>query len=213
MVKIAPSTDPVKNLDELKKYIKEIQEYAYFLHVDVMNSNFVQKTNFDDAYVKEINDNTILMLDVHLMVKEPDVLKYIKAGANIVTVHFEAFENKNELKKVLKLIRQNKTLVGLSVKPKTSIQEIYPYLDLCDIILVMSVEPGSSGQKFLEETYEKVKVLKKEIGDRKIQIEVDGGIIPEIAKKLRLCGADILVSGNYVYSSKDRVKAIKSLIE
>lgn len=213
MVKIAPSTDPAKNFDDLLSYINEIRFAAHFLHVDVMNSNFVQKTNFDENFVAKINANTAMMLDVHLMVNEPDVLKYIEAGANIVTVHYEAFENKNKLKNVLKLIRGHKALAGLSIKPNTPVEEIASFLDYVDLVLVMSVEPGSSGQKFMEETYNKVLLLKDYIGKRPIQIEVDGGIVPEIAKNLKKCGADILVSGSYVYSSKDRVLAIKELMQ
>ena len=213
MVKIAPSTDPAKNFDDLLSYINEIRFAAHFLHVDVMNSNFVQKTNFDENFVAKINANTAMMLDVHLMVNEPDVLKYIEAGANIVTVHYEAFENKNKLKNALKLIRGHKALAGLSIKPNTSVEEIASFLDYVDLVLVMSVVPGSSGQKFMEETYNKVSLLKDYIGKRPIQIEVDGGIVPEIAKNLKKCGADILVSGSYVYSSKDRVLAIKELMQ
>lgn len=213
MVKIAPSTDPAKNFDDLLSYINEIRFAAHFLHVDVMNSNFVQKTNFDENFVAKINANTAMMLDVHLMVNEPDVLKYIEAGANIVTVHYEAFENKNKLKNALKLIREHKALAGLSIKPNTPVEEIASFLDYVDLVLVMSVEPGSSGQKFMEETYNKVSLLKDYIGKRPIQIEVDGGIVPEIAKNLKKCGADILVSGSYVYSSKDRVLAIKELMQ
>ena len=213
MVKIAPSTDPAKNFDDLLSYINEIRFAAHFLHVDVMNSNFVQKTNFDENFVAKINANTAMMLDVHLMVNEPDVLKYIEAGANIVTVHYEAFENKNKLKNALKLIREHKALAGLSIKPNTPVEEIAGFLDYVDLVLVMSVVPGSSGQKFMEETYNKVSLLKDYIGKRPIQIEVDGGIVPEIAKNLKKCGADILVSGSYVYSSKDRVLAIKELMQ
>ena len=213
MVKIAPSTDPAKNFYDLLSYINELRFAAHFLHVDVMNSNFVQKTNFDENFVAKINANTAMMLDVHLMVNEPDVLKYIEAGANIVTVHYEAFENKNKLKNALKLIREHKTLAGLSIKPNTSVEEIASFLDYVDLVLVMSVVPGSSGQKFMEETYNKVSLLKDYIGKRPIQIEVDGGIVPEIAKNLKKCGADILVSGSYVYSSKDRVLAIKELMQ
>ena len=213
MVKIAPSTDPAKSLEDLLVYIKQIEHLAYFLHVDIMNSNFVQKTNYDHVFVKDINDNTALMLDVHLMVERPEVVKYIEAGANIVTVHYEAFKSNRELIKTLKLIRKNKTLVGLSVKPNTNLSDIFPYLELCDIILVMSVEPGSSGQKFLEQTYDRVKTLKAEIGNRNIQIEVDGGITPEIASNLSKCGADILVSGSYVYSSDNKAEAIEALIK
>lgn len=211
MVKIAPSTDPANNFEDLINYVKEIENVAHFLHVDVMDSNFVKKTNFDETYVSKINSNTELMLDVHLMVKEPDVQKYIDAGANVVTVHFEAYENKKKLIKTLKKIRETKTLVGLSLKPNTLVEELASFIDYCDIILIMSVEPGSSGQKFLDNTYSRILSLKEMIGNKNVQIEVDGGITPKIASELSKLGVNILVSGSYVYKSKDRVKAIKSL--
>ena len=212
MIKIAPSTDPIKSFDELLEYIEEIKNYVYFLHVDVMNKNFVSSTNIDENYVKKINDNTVMMLDVHLMVKNPDVLKYIDAGANVVTIHYEAFENKKDLVKTLKKVRERKTLVGLSLKPETEIAQLNQFLDYCDIILLMTVEPGKSGQKFMENSITRLKELKKLIGQRSIQIEVDGGVNAENAKLLKENGADILVSGNYIFTSKDRVKAIKELM-
>ena len=212
MVKIAPSTDPISSLKELKAYIKEIEDVAHFLHIDVMDGNFVERKTFDESVVSEINACTTLMLDVHLMVKTPDIKKYIDAGANIITVHYEAYKNLKELKKALKSIRKNKALAGVSIKPSTDIEVIKPILPLCDLVLIMSVEPGRSGQKFLESTYEKIKNLKKKLGDNHIQIEVDGGVNAENSKKLALSGADILVSGSYIYNSKSRQKAIKDLM-
>ena len=213
MIKIAPSTDPAKSYDELLEYINEIKDYAHFLHIDVMNKNFVGKTNFDETFVKNINEHTIMMLDVHLMIKKPDVLKYINAGANVVTIHYEAFDNKKDLIKALRTINANKTLVGLSLNPETEISLLKPFLKYCNIILLMTVEPGKSGQKFMDNGISRLQELKKLIGNRNIQIEVDGGINPDNAKLLKDNGANILVSGSYIFSSKDRVKAIKELIE
>ena len=211
MVKIAPSTDPVKSMDELLEYAKSLEPFAHFLHVDVMNSNFVNKTTLTADDISLLNANTSLMLDVHLMESKPDVKKYIEAGANIVTVHYEAFTNKKDLVSTLKEIRNLGALVGLSIKPATNVEVVCDYLNLIDIILVMSVEPGKSGQKFLEETYSRVKKIKKYIKDTLIQIEVDGGVNPEVAGKLVKSGVSILVSGNYIYSSKNREEAILSL--
>jgi len=212
MVKIAPSTDPAENLDELLKYAEELEPLAHFLHVDVMDGKFVEKTTLNSKDVEVLNSNTSLMLDVHLMAENPDVKSYILAGANIVTVHYEAFEDKKNLISTLKEIRSLGALAGLSLKPKTDILDIVPYLSLIDIVLVMSVEPGKSGQKFINETIKKVVDLRNYINDDPIQIEVDGGINPQVAKKLIMAGANILVSGNYIYSSKNRKEAINSLI-
>ena len=214
MVKIAPSTDPAKNFENLMDLVKDVQNDAHFLHVDVMDGKFVQNTTFGSDVVAKINANTGMMLDVHLMVKNPNVAEFVEAGANIVTVHYESFKCGFALKRALKKIRKLKALAGISIKPKTRVEDIFKFLPLCDIVLVMSVEPGMSGQKFLEQTYGRVETLKKYISDHKlnVQIEIDGGVNAENANKLVSVGADILVSGNYVYSSKNRVEAIKSLM-
>lgn len=214
MVKIAPSTDPAKSFESLMDLVRDVQDNAHFLHVDVMDGKFVKNTTFGSDVVAKINANTGMMLDVHLMVKNPDVAEFVEAGANIVTVHYESFKCKCVLIRALKKIRKLKALAGLSIKPKTKVEDVLKFLPLCDVVLVMSVEPGMSGQKFLEQTYDRVRVLKKYILEHKlnVQIEIDGGVNAENAKKLSSVGADILVSGNYVYSSENRVEAIKSLM-
>lgn len=215
LLKIAPSTDPAPRGEELISYCKKLNGLADFLHCDVMNKNFVAKDTITDVDVREIYLNTLMPLDVHLMVNEPKnlVKKYIKAGAQIVTVHFEAFKNKNDLIKTLKLIRENNALTGIAICPETEVMEIMPFLAYVDLVLVMSVKPGLSGQKFMEKTHLKVKKLKqiKEDYGARFFIEVDGGITPEISKKLKINGADIIVSGAYVYSSDDYAKAIDEL--
>ena len=149
------------------------------------------------------------------MVLEPlkDLKNYIDAGANIVTVHYEAFENKEDIVKVVKLIKTNKALAGISLKPETPFKEVKPYCYNMDVILVMSVTPGASGQKFLNVTYDKIKEIDQFRRDNGLnfKIEVDGGVTPEIAKKLVELGVDMLVSGSYVYKSQDKQKAIESL--
>lgn len=214
MVKIAPSTDPAKDFESLMNLVKDVQNEAHFLHVDVMDGKFVQNTTFGSDIVAKINANTGMMLDVHLMVKNPNVAEFVEAGANIVTIHYESFKCEFALKRALKKIRKLKALAGISIKPKTKVEDVLKFLPFCDIVLVMSVEPGMSGQKFLEQTYERVEVLKKYILEHKlnVQIEIDGGVNAENAKKLVAVGADILVSGNYVYSSENRAEAIKSLM-
>lgn len=214
-VKIAPSTDPCENEEVLISYVRRLNNVADFIHCDVMNKNFVNRDTINDQTVANIYARTLLPLDVHLMVNEPygEVKKYIKAGAQIVTVHYEAFHNKRMLIKTLKYIRKNKALAGISINPDTDVMEIMPYLSYADLVLVMSVYPGYSGQKFIHSTNLKVRKLKqiREDYGAKYLIEVDGGITPEVSRQLRVNGADILVSGSYVYKAESYAQAIEDL--
>lgn len=215
-VDVAVSTDPITDYQNIIEYAKQMQGTADFLHCDVMNENFVAKNTFDFGLVKNINRNSLIMLDVHLMVKEPtdDVPKYIEAGANIVTVHYEAYDDKEELLNVLKFVREtNNTLAGLAINPSTPFKDIRSIAFNCDVILVMGVEPGASGQVLKEETLEKVKEIYafREANNLSFKIEFDGGVKAENAKKLIDAGVDILVSGSFVYGSKNRKEAVKLL--
>lgn len=214
-VYVSVSTDPINSYEEIVQYARVMQSQADFLHCDIMDGNFVEKATYDYALLKNINANALIPLDVHLMVLEPlkDLKNYIDAGANIVTVHYEAFENKEDIVKVVKLIKTNKALAGISLKPETPFKEVKPYCYNMDVILVMSVTPGASGQKFLNVTYDKIKEIDQFRRDNGLnfKIEVDGGVTPEIAKKLVELGVDMLVSGSYVYKSQDKQKAIESL--
>ena len=215
ILKVAPSTDPAPNLDELLCYLKKINNIADFIHCDVMSSNFVCRDTINYKDVKELYLNTICPLDVHLMVDEPykQIDKYIKAGAQIISVHYEAFKDKKTLIKALNKIRKHNLLSGLAINPDTDVVEIMPYLAYSDLVLVMGVNAGASGQKYIEATNLKVKKLKQIRDDygANYYIEVDGGITPDIAKKLKVYGADIVVSGKFVYFADDKVEAINSL--
>ncbi len=216
-IDVSVSTDPITDYQNIIEYAKQMQGVADFLHCDVMNTNFVPKSNFDYNLITSINSNSIIMLDVHLMVDEPvdDIPKYIQAGANILTVHYEAFEDKELLINSLKFIQENNTLAGISLKPSTPFKEIRSYVFNCDVVLVMGVEPGASGQALIEETFDKVREIAKFRQDNNLRfkIEFDGGVNPQTAKKLIECGVDILVSGSYVYKSENRAKAVETLKE
>lgn len=216
-IDVSVSTDPISDYQNIIEYAKEMQGIADFLHCDVMNTNFVQKNNFDYSLINSINRNSIIMLDVHLMVDEPvdDIPKYIQAGANILTVHYEAFDDKELLVNSLKFIQENNTLAGISLKPSTPFKEIRSFVFNCDVVLVMGVEPGASGQSLIEETFDKVREIAKFRQDNNLRfkIEFDGGVNPQTAKKLIECGVDILVSGSYVYKSENRAKAVATLKE
>jgi ribulose-phosphate 3-epimerase len=151
---------------------------------------------------------TSLPLDVHLMIDNPEkyLLDFADAGAKILTVHYEACKN---LKSVLKKIKELGMKAGISIKPKTNVEVLKPYLDLVDWVLVMSVEPGFGGQSFMENSLEKIKWLRKSAP--KLDIAVDGGINDKTAKECVKAGANVLVAGSYIFKSRNRKSAIISL--
>ena len=214
-VYVAVSTDPVPGYQEIIDYAKEMQSVADFLHCDVMDGQFVSKFTYDETLIKNINSESLIMLDVHLMTQEPleKIQAYIDAGANFLTVHYEAFKNKKDLVETLQYIKSKGALAGISFKPGTLFKHVKPYCFDVDIILVMSVEPGASGQRFIFNTYEKIKEINKFREDNSLsfKIAVDGGVSPENSKILVDYGVDVLVSGSFVYKSSDRKKAIKDL--
>ena len=214
-VDIAVSTDPIRDYQNIIEYAKHMQGHADFLHCDIMNQNFVEKDTYDFNLVKNINRNSLIMLDVHLMVDEPidDIPKYIDAGANILTVHYEAFDDKENLINSIKFIKENNALAGISLKPETPFKEIRSYVFNCDLVLVMGVEPGASGQTMKADILDKVREIDKfrKSNNLSFKIEFDGGVNEKNASDLIDAGVDILVSGSYVYTSKDRKKAIQTL--
>ena len=218
---VSPSTDPIspKSRDFEKKIVKYAQDLleagADFLHCDVMDGEFVKNTTYDYEIVEKINQNCLIPLDVHLMIENPvaQLDNYIKAGANFITVHYESFDTAEELISLLKIVRKNKLLSGISLKPKTPVSKIEKFLEHCDIVMVMSVSPGMSGKKFLVSSYDKIKKLDEIRKGKKLNfmIQIDGGMNPKLAEEVRKLGVDIVVSGNYVYTSKNKKEAIKSL--
>lgn len=212
---VSVSTDPIQSYQEIVEYAKSLQGDADFLHCDVMDGKFVPKTTYDYNLIKTINANCLLPLDVHLMVEEPkaDIKKYIDAGANIITVHYEAFEDKKDLVSALEIIKKHNCLAGISLKPETSFKEIKPYCYDVDVILIMSVTPGASGQKFGNYALSKIKEIdtfRKE-NQLNFKIEIDGGVNLENAKLLTGMGVDILVSGSCVYKAANHAEVISAL--
>ena len=212
---IAPSTDPAKTESDLIEYVHQIQDYADFLHCDVMDGKFVERKTISYQTIKLLKQNCLLPLDVHLMVQNPTevIEEFVKSGANIITIHYETFSTLHDLKNAIKKIKQLGCLAGVSIKPKTSADQILEILADIDLLLIMSVEPGKSGQSFMIETLGKISdfdKIRKENGFCFL-IEVDGGINGSNAKEVLESGADVLVSGNYVYSSNDRKVAIQNL--
>lgn len=211
MVKIAPSILSA-DFSNMERDVEKVKE-AEWIHVDVMDGHFVPNITIGPLIVKALRKVTKQFLDVHLMIENPEeyVESFAKAGADLITVHAEACENLGEL---IELIRKNNCRAGVSIKPKTSLKEIESVLDKVDLVLVMTVEPGFGGQKFMPEVVPKIgelKTLKKERG-LEFEIEVDGGINRDNCSEVAEAGADILVSGSAIFGSdnpKEELRVIR----
>lgn len=214
-VYVSVSTDPIKEYSKITDYVALIQDKADLLHCDVMDGKFVESKTYDASLLENINHNSVIMLDVHLMIENPQnyYQSYINAGANILTLHYEAFKDKELLDQVIKDIKSQGVLAGLAIKPQTTFKEVKNFLYGIDVILVMSVEPGASGQKFMPSVLDKIKQIDKFRTDNNLnfKIEVDGGINESNAHLLVAAGVDMIVSGSYVFNSRDKAKAINDL--
>lgn len=182
---------------------------ADWLHIDVMDGHFVPNITIGVPVVASIRKVTDMPLDVHLMIENPE--KYIevfaKAGADILTFHYEAA---SDVKAIIKKIKSFGIKAGMSIKPKTPVDVVFPYLNDLDMVLIMTVEPGFGGQKFMQNCAEKIPAIKEKAPDNLI-IQVDGGINAETARICTSYGANSLVAGNYIYKSADIKSAIASL--
>ena len=209
MVKISPSILS-SDYGKLSSELKRMEDCgADMLHVDVMDGHFVPNITLGATIVKCIRKSSSLPFDVHLMISDPYkyIPDFVKAGSDIITFHVES---DSDIEKTIDLILASGKKAGLSVKPKTPIETVYPYLDKLSMVLVMTVEPGFGGQSFMEDMMPKVSAVKAEI-ERKgldIDIQVDGGINKDTISVAAKAGANVFVSGNAIFSSNDAAKTI-----
>lgn len=217
MVEVSSSLLSVKKENIIKTiYNLETAGTNYF-HIDVMDGEFVKNDTIDqmNEYCEYLNTITNIPLDVHLMVK--DVESYIKSylifNPNIITIHYEAIEDKKKLKEVIEYIKQNNCRVGISIKPETNIKEIYELIPYIHLVLVMTVEPGKGGQKLIPETLKKIKALKQYITTNNLEteIEADGGINLENVKEVKEAGTNIIVSGTAIINSENYKQTIERI--
>jgi ribulose-phosphate 3-epimerase len=211
MIKVAPSMLSADFL-HLEKDVRMVNEYADLFHLDVMDGVFVPNISFGFPIVEAIAKISVKPLDVHLMIVEPEkyVERFAKAGADMISFHLNATSDPAA---VLEQIRAAGAKAGLVINPDLPLESLYPYPEKCDFVMLMSVFAGFGGQKFIDDTYERVRVLKSEI-DRlglTLPIEVDGGISAANSKALAEIGAEILVAGSAVFKAEDPAAVIAQI--
>ncbi|MCK4662831.1 MAG: ribulose-phosphate 3-epimerase [Bacteroidales bacterium] len=201
------------DFSELRKDIELVNDSrADWFHLDIMDGLFVPNISFGFPVMKAIKKYAKKPLDVHLMIVEPDryIDDFYKYGANILTVHYEAC---NHLNRTIQKIKSLGIKAGVSINPHTPVHVLEDIINELDLVLIMSVNPGFGGQKFIENSYKKINKLKQLINKTKSKalIEVDGGVDNKNAKKLINFGADVLVAGSYIFNSDNPAKTISEL--
>ena len=209
MVEVSTSILSVKKGEESKTFFALEKAKTDYFHINAMDGKFVEKDTCNKmleyaSYIKRISN---LPLDIHLMVEDVNsaIEDFIAVEPNIITFHYEACKNKEEVMQIIKKIKENNCKVGLSVKPETKIEEIYEFLPYIHMCLVMTVEPGKGGQTLLTDMVDKISKLKKYVDENNIEIDIeaDGGINLKTAGAVKQAGANILVSGTAILIAKD----------
>ena len=211
MVQIAPSMLAADFL-HLEKDVELVNKHADIFHLDVMDGIFVPNISYGFPIVEAIAKKAEKTLDAHLMIVKPEnyVERFAKVGVHMLSFHLNATEKPGE---VLEQIRSLGMKAGLAINPDIPVESLFPYLAQCDYVLLMSVFAGFGGQKFIEETYDRVAAVKKEIEAQGLecQIQVDGGVSASNAQKLIECGAEILVAGSAVFKAEDPAGVIAAM--
>ena len=212
-IKIAPSILSA-NFAKMGEEVQSLEKNgADVVHCDVMDGVFVNNITFGIKMVEDIRKMTSLPLDCHLMIVHPEkyVERFAKAGADIITVHYEACQD--NLKEVLELIKSTGVKCGAVINPDTPVEKIKEVIPLCDMVLVMSVFPGFGGQKFIPSALDKLKEIRAIIEGlgKEIDLEIDGGVTAENVEEIKAAGANVIVAGSAVFKAEDRAAMIAAL--
>ncbi|MBE5741398.1 MAG: ribulose-phosphate 3-epimerase [Clostridiales bacterium] len=211
-VVISASSLPAgRNMSAQIEYLVRVGSYgADMYHLDVMDGVFTKYKSIDYKYFDQLREKSPLLFDAHLMIKNPYKIvdKYIKAGADIITVNYEAFDDKEDILKTLKKIKSKKKMAGIAIDLDTDVKVVEGYIKYVDLVLIMSVKLGKGGQEFNQSAIKKIKYVRSL--SPSILIEVDGGVNDKTAPLCIKAGADILVSGSYIYNN-DTYEAIQHL--
>ena len=197
--------------------IEKIEDAGlYWIHFDVMDGHFVSNISLGNLFLKQVSEDLDLIKDVHIMVENPlsVVEKYREAGADYLTFHYEACKDDSEVFEVIDRIHEYGMKAGLSIKPKTPVEKVFPFLYSLDLVLIMSVEPGEGGQAFIDTSLNKIANLREKIDQENVKalISVDGGINDVTAPYCLRMGADVLVVGQYLFGGDEFEERIGKLL-
>ena len=212
-IKIAPSILSA-DFSKMGEEVASLEQCgADLVHCDVMDGVFVNNITFGIKMVEDIRKKTSLPLDCHLMIVHPEkyVERFAKAGADIITVHYEAC--KDNLEEVLRLIKSTGVKCGAVINPDTPVEKIKEVIPLCDMVLIMSVFPGFGGQKFIPEALDKLREVRAIVDglDKEIDVQIDGGVTAENVNEIKAAGANVIVAGSAVFKAADRAAMISAL--
>ena len=212
MIYIAPSL-LAANYANLAEDIRRVEEAgAQYLHLDIMDGAFVPNISFGPDLIAGIRKHTDMIFDVHLMIKRPEryIDRFVKAGADIITVHYEACENPMS---VVHLIHSYEMKAGIAISPNTPVEHLFPLVEHIDMALIMTVEPGFGGQKFMADMMPKVKKLREMLDEvnPSCHLEVDGGVDLTTGEICKANGADVLVAGSAFYGAQDKKAFVEGI--
>lgn len=202
------------NIDHEIDHIKEA--HVKWVHFDVMDGCFVKNKSFDKPFLKSVCEKIDVIKDVHIMINDPliHVIDYVDCGTDYLTFHYEACKDDSEVREVIKKIHSLNIKAGLSIKPNTPVDVVFPFLDELDLVLIMSVEPGYGGQKFINASLDKIVSLRNNIDEKGLAtlISVDGGINDKTAPLCLDAGVNVLVIGQYLFGHEDFLERYKRII-